>query len=233
MLGSDDLYREWGYTALSRHRDEARYYAVSPGSVERALPGLEPEPDPLVEDLREVLADSRRKEMALELADRDPAFNERRKRELMGGYRVVTRAAERAEEELGLAEEAGRAEEQRRAPSKRRWLGRREEPAAERESQAEPVEEARRAAQAAHERRASWIELHGDELLDLVDSPTVNRSLDEVRSVLNDPPEELIDQLGPRPASVLDRDRWSQAAADAFDAPAPDLRALDDVGLDL
>ena len=26
VLGSDELYREWGYTALSRHRSEARFY---------------------------------------------------------------------------------------------------------------------------------------------------------------------------------------------------------------
>jgi len=26
VLGSDELYREWGYTALSRHRHEARFY---------------------------------------------------------------------------------------------------------------------------------------------------------------------------------------------------------------
>jgi ATP-dependent exoDNAse (exonuclease V) alpha subunit len=26
VLGSDELYREWGYTALSRHRTEARFY---------------------------------------------------------------------------------------------------------------------------------------------------------------------------------------------------------------
>jgi ATP-dependent exoDNAse (exonuclease V) alpha subunit len=26
VLGSDELYREWGYTALSRHRIEARFY---------------------------------------------------------------------------------------------------------------------------------------------------------------------------------------------------------------
>jgi Ti-type conjugative transfer relaxase TraA len=31
VLGSDELYREWGYTALSRHRVEARFYlAASP-----------------------------------------------------------------------------------------------------------------------------------------------------------------------------------------------------------
>jgi ATP-dependent exoDNAse (exonuclease V) alpha subunit len=49
VLGSDELYREWGYAALSRHRDQARFYVVSPGSVERALPELEAEPDDLHE----------------------------------------------------------------------------------------------------------------------------------------------------------------------------------------
>jgi conjugative relaxase-like TrwC/TraI family protein len=70
VLGSDELYREWGYTALTRHRDEARFYVVSPGSVERALPGLEPEPDPLDEDLRAVLTRSRRNTTARELLER-------------------------------------------------------------------------------------------------------------------------------------------------------------------
>jgi conjugative relaxase-like TrwC/TraI family protein len=29
VLGSDELYREWGYTALSRHRDAARFYIAA------------------------------------------------------------------------------------------------------------------------------------------------------------------------------------------------------------
>jgi ATP-dependent exoDNAse (exonuclease V) alpha subunit len=48
VLGSDELYREWGYTALSRHRDQARFYIVSPGSVERALPVSNPRTTPSV-----------------------------------------------------------------------------------------------------------------------------------------------------------------------------------------
>jgi len=28
VLGSDELYREWGYTALSRHREDARFYVT-------------------------------------------------------------------------------------------------------------------------------------------------------------------------------------------------------------
>ena len=47
----DELYREWGYTALTRHREEARFYVVSTGTAERALPGLEPEEDQLVDEM--------------------------------------------------------------------------------------------------------------------------------------------------------------------------------------
>ena len=33
VLGSDELYREWGYTALSRHRTEARFYVTAQPSL--------------------------------------------------------------------------------------------------------------------------------------------------------------------------------------------------------
>ena len=69
VLGGDDLYREWGYTAMTRHREAATFYMVSPGSVARALPGLENEPDVLLEDVREGLSQSRRKTAALAIAD--------------------------------------------------------------------------------------------------------------------------------------------------------------------
>jgi conjugative relaxase-like TrwC/TraI family protein len=69
VLGGDDLYREWGYTAMTRHRDAATFYIVSPGSVARALPGLELEPDLLLEDIRASLSHSRRKAAALAIAD--------------------------------------------------------------------------------------------------------------------------------------------------------------------
>lgn len=65
VLGSHELYREWGYTAMSRHRDQARFYVVSPGSVERALPGLEPDNDALAHDVAAMLTPSHSKDMAL------------------------------------------------------------------------------------------------------------------------------------------------------------------------
>jgi ATP-dependent exoDNAse (exonuclease V) alpha subunit len=40
VLGSDELYREWGYTALSRHRHEARFYV----SATPAFVNQTPEP---------------------------------------------------------------------------------------------------------------------------------------------------------------------------------------------
>ncbi|MCW2983051.1 MAG: Conjugal transfer protein traA [Conexibacter sp.] len=70
VLGSDELYCEWGYAALSRHRDQARFYVVSPRSVERALPGLETGPDDLDEDVVATLSTSRTKDMALDVLAR-------------------------------------------------------------------------------------------------------------------------------------------------------------------
>ena len=66
VLGSEDLYREWGYTALSRHRHEAHFYLHSEAQEARPLPGLEPEPDPVAEALQSLLARSRAKTLALD-----------------------------------------------------------------------------------------------------------------------------------------------------------------------
>jgi hypothetical protein len=54
---------------MTRHRDAATFYIVSPGSVARALPGLEQEPDILLEDIRASLSHSRRQAAALAIAD--------------------------------------------------------------------------------------------------------------------------------------------------------------------
>ncbi len=101
VLGSDELCREWGYTALSRHRDKARFYVVSPGSVERALPGLEPQHDALGEQVVAMLSPSRRKELALDVVDR-------------AGHGRAQRARDEAQREIAAARqriEAMRAEQ--------------------------------------------------------------------------------------------------------------------------
>jgi hypothetical protein len=79
VLGGDDLYREWGYTAMTRHREAATFYLVSPGSVERVLPGLEDDRQ-MLDDLRRSIATSRRKSMANSIAADDRATRDARER---------------------------------------------------------------------------------------------------------------------------------------------------------
>ncbi len=72
VLGSDELYREWGYTALSRHRHEARFYVTAGRDF------LNHAPEPLRDGdlplhVAGLLADSRAAHLALDRrsADRD------------------------------------------------------------------------------------------------------------------------------------------------------------------
>lgn len=65
MLGSDELCREWGYTALSRHRHEACFYVTA------APDFLNQAPEPLRDGdlplrVARLLADSRAEHLALE-----------------------------------------------------------------------------------------------------------------------------------------------------------------------
>ncbi|MTD43780.1 relaxase domain-containing protein [Conexibacter sp. W3-3-2] len=99
VLGSDDLYREWGYTALSRHRIEARYYTVSLGRPEPTLPGVEPDPDPLIEDLNAALKPSRRKQLALDSTKGQEIDESERPVGTFGDLRAAERDLRRASEE--------------------------------------------------------------------------------------------------------------------------------------
>lgn len=70
VLGSDDLYREWGYTALSRHRDEAHFYVIA-DHVQQSLPGMD-DYDALDATVTR-LERERAKRMATEMEAREPA----------------------------------------------------------------------------------------------------------------------------------------------------------------
>lgn len=64
VLGSDELTREWGYTALSRHREEARFYICArPTFVNEPAPALSASEDISLEVLR-ALSTSRVEELA-------------------------------------------------------------------------------------------------------------------------------------------------------------------------
>jgi Ti-type conjugative transfer relaxase TraA len=64
VLGSEELYREWGYTALSRHRQDARFYLARPNL--HADPELPPPHDPLIDGITRLLQRSHAKGLALE-----------------------------------------------------------------------------------------------------------------------------------------------------------------------
>ncbi len=65
VLGSDELYREWGYTALSRHRDTARFYvSATPAFLNEPRPALETGDD-VTQRVVDMLAASRAQHLAL------------------------------------------------------------------------------------------------------------------------------------------------------------------------
>jgi hypothetical protein len=97
VLGSEELYREWGYTALSRHRDRASFFVNAPAD-QASLPGLEALDDPVADELDRTLGRSRAKEMATDvLARARPRHN------LVVSERVER--AERIQESLRRASE--------------------------------------------------------------------------------------------------------------------------------
>jgi ATP-dependent exoDNAse (exonuclease V) alpha subunit len=104
VLGSDELYREWGYTALSRHRTEARFYvSAQPYFLNQA-----PEPltsgDELVGAVERMLANSRAEHLASHGMDRDYARE-----------RLQARAAQAAAERVSCEKRLAALAEEREA----------------------------------------------------------------------------------------------------------------------
>jgi conjugative relaxase-like TrwC/TraI family protein len=76
VLGTDELYREWGYVAMSRGSRENRLYVVSPRARERdEYAPVEHRPDPL-ERLRMNLGHSRAQTAAIDVATGGSAGDE-------------------------------------------------------------------------------------------------------------------------------------------------------------
>lgn len=88
VLGSDELCREWGYTAMSRHRDQATFYvSATPTYLNQPAPPLEHD-----DDTQRAVTRSLQRSRRQELADRQPPHDPR------------TDALHRAESELKAAE---------------------------------------------------------------------------------------------------------------------------------
>nr|MBA3358818.1 transposase [Thermoleophilaceae bacterium] len=111
VLGSEELYQELGYTALSRHRESCRFY-LNAGEPSRQLE-LEvagEQRDQVLEQVERALGRSRAQEMALDVNERDEdlrrlsdvelAGRAGRLEELLASYPAAARHAEREAAEL-------------------------------------------------------------------------------------------------------------------------------------
>jgi hypothetical protein len=67
VLGSEELYQEWGYVAFSRHRVEARFYVTAPDVPEHEQLQLGAEPGDPLRDIVRALGQSRAKELAVDV----------------------------------------------------------------------------------------------------------------------------------------------------------------------
>ncbi len=230
VLGSEDLYREWAYTALSRHRLEARFYVVSPGSTERCLPGLEPDEDPLDRDVTRSLGNSRRKKLATEVLDRGFGEMPARLPTADPVPKPASNADDRARREA--ADARAHAESLRtQAMSLPRWRRR------DRAQLLEVAETHDRAAATWDTRAARPDALRQERDYVRFES---TRSAEDLRALLIDPSEVLTDAIGHRPESLLGREQWASDAVAllhrgiiAPESGPPFPVELDDLGLDL
>lgn len=90
VLGSDELYREWGYTALSRHRHQARFYLSARPTFLNAPADVLAAPEDISSHLARTLGDSRREQLASSRVRHDPRTDE-----LASWERSVAEATER------------------------------------------------------------------------------------------------------------------------------------------
>lgn len=97
VLGSDELNREWGYTAMSRHRDEARFYVTAPAPyLNRPARSVEREEE-LIANVARLFDTSEQQELALTALERTPgaaSLLERMGREAHEAAESSSRAAE-------------------------------------------------------------------------------------------------------------------------------------------
>jgi conjugative relaxase-like TrwC/TraI family protein len=190
VLGSEDQYRELGYTALSRHRDECRFY-VNAGEPEAGQVELEVSGDhraAVRKRLERTLGRSRAELMALDVHENDQdlrhlshtelAARSGRLEELLASFPAEVRHADRQAAELArdaerirageqrlAAQEAQRAElgvlERRRKAELDKWIARDQQVLANNRAAHGELAATVGAGQVAGEQ---WLERHGVEL---------------------------------------------------------------------
>jgi conjugative relaxase-like TrwC/TraI family protein len=204
VLGSEELYREQGYTAFSRHRELCRFYinAGEPQTWQLELDPTGQERDEVLERLARTLGRSRAKELALDVHEADAALRDTPDAELaeragevdelLRDFPAEARATEREARELDRQAERIRADEERLAAScaEREQVGRlRRAERAELDARIARQEETLAQARRAYGERAEslaraeaagdgWLERNGARLTELT---VIERELAERR----------------------------------------------------
>ncbi len=237
VLGTEELYREWGYVALSRGRIENRLYVVAPEPHERdEYAPHEPRREPL-EAITSALARSRAQHMALDVDEqlRLAALpsNELRGRldELESALRptrsdaAAERALDQVKQQRAAAAHAADEAALARANIESQLSQRKRRAGTPELARAEAVE--RQAAE-----RASHLAAREEQLMaqrpqqpspdrpaDVVDSRAapvrleLERRIDlAVRAAIAQPPAYLVSELGPIPDRPSYRSEWHRAA---------------------
>jgi hypothetical protein len=107
VLGSDELHREWGYTAMSRHRDEARFYVTAPAPYLNTPARSLTRQEELVETVARLFENSEQQELALEALERTP-----------GAAALLARMDDTADRATNAAQRAAELEAERDATSR-------------------------------------------------------------------------------------------------------------------
>ncbi len=227
VLGGSELFREWGYVAMSRGRLENRLYVVAPAARERdEIAPSDPERSP-TSSLTRALSQSRAQTaasdaaLASSLASTPTAELVRQREELSREERATANLARQLHAVRAQRERAQRILDQHRTtPTPKR------EPRSSRE---QDVRGAAIAAQAADrvrsladredalhaelERADATTHAPSDQTrLSLIENELNSRRARTVRALDIEPAAYLVAELGPVPDHLADRKVWQRAA---------------------
>ena len=214
VLGTDALFQEWGYVAMSRGRTTNRFYAVAGSPDREEFAPADGRHDPIA-DITAALARSRAKLMASDIGRIETASTQALRREAghlrrqgVGRTEAALRELRRVRVALGESHEHG-AEEERLAGSRHAALA----------EAARGVEEQIDEAGLGSLATVSAIE---DEL-----SHRASRRMSARRLLA---PPEMLEAIGPRPERPLELQRWCREVA-IFDSeqsgPRTERRSLE------
>lgn len=184
VLGSPELYREWGYVALSRGRADNRLYVVAPESPERAEIAPAEPPTPALDQLQRALQRSQAQHAASDLSHGPLAQT------------PTTELADRAQQLTRSLQAAERRERRTQASAQRRTRADRRQTPQAATTRSERTQEV-----SAERRELASIHAELDRRQRPIDA-----------TLLLDPPGYLIAELGRPPDQGADRAAWLSLA---------------------